>query len=67
METKYSSKSVTLVFNDFNLDLTKMKGGTSMPTETSEVYECEICGAVVEVKEGGAGDLECCGQPMTLK
>ncbi len=38
-----------------------------MPTETSEVYECEICGAVVEVKEGGAGTLECCGQPMTIK
>ena len=38
-----------------------------MPTETSEVYECEICGAVVEVKEGGAGTLECCGQPMSLK
>ena len=38
-----------------------------MPTEANEVYECEICGAVVEVKEGGAGDLECCGQPMTLK
>ncbi len=38
-----------------------------MPTETSEVYECEICGAIVEVKEGGAGTLECCGQPMTIK
>jgi desulfoferrodoxin-like iron-binding protein len=38
-----------------------------MPTETSEVYECEICGAIVEVKEGGAGTLECCGQPMAIK
>ncbi len=38
-----------------------------MATEANEVYECEICGAVVEVKEGGAGDLECCGQPMNLK
>ena len=38
-----------------------------MTTEASEVYECEICGAIVEVKEGGAGELECCGQPMTLK
>jgi desulfoferrodoxin-like iron-binding protein len=38
-----------------------------MATEAGEIYECEVCGAVVEVKEGGAGELECCGQPMTLK
>ncbi len=37
-----------------------------MSTEAGQTYECEICGAVVEVKEGGAGDLECCGQPMAL-
>ncbi len=44
----------------------EMEGGVSMPTETGEIYECDICGAIVEVKEGGAGDLECCGQEMTL-
>ncbi len=44
----------------------EMEGGVSMPTETGEIYECDICGAVVEVKVGGAGDLECCGQEMTL-
>ncbi len=38
-----------------------------MATETGEVYECEVCGAVVEVREGGAGELECCGQLMALK
>ncbi len=38
-----------------------------MPTESGETYECEVCGAVIEVKEGGAGTLECCGQPMILK
>ncbi len=38
-----------------------------MTIESDEEYECEICGAVVEVKEGGAGTLECCGQPITLK
>ncbi|MEE9604806.1 MAG: desulfoferrodoxin FeS4 iron-binding domain-containing protein [Candidatus Scalindua sp.] len=38
-----------------------------MATEAGEVYECEICGAMVEVKEGGAGELVCCDQPMTLK
>lgn len=43
------------------------KGKISMPSETGETYECEICGSVVEVKEGGAGTLECCGQPMTLQ
>ena len=32
--------------------------------ETGEVYKCELCGQVVEVKEGGGGELVCCGQPM---
>ena len=31
-----------------------------------EVYKCEVCGNVVEVLHGGAGDLVCCGQSMTL-
>jgi desulfoferrodoxin-like iron-binding protein len=29
-----------------------------------EVYKCEVCGQVVEVKEGGVGELVCCSQPM---
>ena len=29
-----------------------------------EIYKCEICGNVVEVKEAGDGELVCCGQPM---
>ena len=29
-----------------------------------EVYKCEICGQVVEVKESGDGELVCCGEPM---
>jgi len=32
----------------------------------SEIYKCEICGNIVEVLHGGAGDLVCCGQPMKL-
>lgn len=32
-----------------------------------EVYECEICGNVVEVKEEGGGELICCGEPMQRK
>ncbi len=63
LRPKYPIKTATLVLQI----LTKLNGSRPMPTEANEVYECEICGAVVEVKEGGAGDLECCGQPMTLK
>jgi superoxide reductase len=29
-----------------------------------EVYKCEICGNIVEVLHGGAGELVCCGQAM---
>ncbi len=31
-----------------------------------EVYKCTICGNIVEVLHGGAGQLVCCGQPMNL-
>jgi len=31
-----------------------------------EVYKCEVCGNIVEVLTGGAVQLVCCGQPMTL-
>ncbi len=34
--------------------------------ERFEVYKCEICGNIVEVLHGGAGELVCCGQPMQL-
>jgi len=34
--------------------------------EIGEVYRCEVCGNVVEVKEVGGGELVCCGQPMKL-
>jgi superoxide reductase len=29
-----------------------------------EVYKCSICGNIVEVLHGGAGELVCCGKPM---
>ncbi len=38
-----------------------------MPAEAGEKYEYEICGAMVDAKEGGTEILECYGQPMTLK
>jgi len=29
-----------------------------------EVYKCNICGQIIEVLEGGGGELVCCGQAM---
>jgi superoxide reductase len=29
-----------------------------------EIYKCMVCGNIVEVLFGGAGELVCCGQPM---
>jgi len=33
--------------------------------QTGEIWRCEICGNVVEVKKVGGGQLICCGGPMT--
>jgi len=33
----------------------------------AEVYVCELCGNIVEVLEGAAGSLACCGQDMILQ
>ena len=30
------------------------------------IYKCELCGAMVEVLDLGAGDLTCCNEPMVL-
>jgi len=35
-------------------------------TEKLQVYKCQVCGIVVEVLEGGAGEPVCCGEPMQL-
>lgn len=35
-------------------------------SELLEVYKCELCGAITEVLQGGAGELVCCNQPMVL-
>ena len=35
-------------------------------TKRLQVYKCEICGNIVEVLHEGAGELVCCGKPMTL-
>jgi superoxide reductase len=31
-----------------------------------EIYKCELCGNIVEVLHGGAGELTCCGEAMKL-
>lgn len=35
--------------------------------KVGEIFICEICGNIVEVKEVGGGELFCCGKPMVLK
>lgn len=34
--------------------------------ERLQVYKCEVCGNIVEVLQGGKGELVCCGKPMKL-
>lgn len=41
-------------------------GGKKTMTKKLQIYKCEICGNIVEVLHAGAGELVCCGQPMTL-
>jgi desulfoferrodoxin-like iron-binding protein len=33
-------------------------------SKEGQIFKCEICGNVVEVKEAGGGELICCGEPM---
>jgi len=47
-------------FSTKNLEVFQM-------AENGEVYKCEVCGMVVEVKEAGGGELVCCDQPMELQ
>lgn len=35
--------------------------------EIKQVYKCEVCGNIVEVLHGGAGELVCCGEAMKLQ
>jgi len=34
--------------------------------EKLQVYKCTVCGNIIEVLHGGAGELVCCGKPMEL-
>lgn len=35
-------------------------------SKKNEIYFCEICGAMIEVINGGGGTLVCCNKPMKL-
>ncbi len=35
-------------------------------TKRSQVYKCPVCGNIVEMLHGGAGELVCCDEPMAL-
>jgi len=35
-------------------------------TERNQIFKCEICGNIVEVLRGGAGELFCCGAAMKI-
>ena len=35
-----------------------------MVKNAGEVYKCDICGNVIEVKEAGGGELICCQEAM---
>jgi superoxide reductase len=32
----------------------------------TEIYKCDACGNIVEVVDGGDGELVCCGESMKL-
>jgi len=34
--------------------------------EMNGIYNCSVCGNMVQVVHAGGGDLVCCGQPMQL-
>ncbi len=32
--------------------------------ERLQIYKCAVCGIIVEVLDGGSGQMMCCGEPM---
>jgi len=35
--------------------------------EKMQIFKCSACGNIVEVFQGGNGELVCCGEPMQLQ
>lgn len=36
-------------------------------TELNQIYKCSVCGNIIELVHGGAGELVCCGASMEQK
>jgi len=45
----------------------RREGDTKLANEVGKRYICEKCGTEFIVTKAGEGNLNCCGQPMTLK
>ena len=57
----------TLVDSEVIIITTLLRKRGHKMAQKGEIYKCEICGMVVEVKEDGGGELVCCGEPMILQ
>ncbi len=38
-----------------------------MAADKLQVYKCNVCGIIAEVLDSGAGNMFCCGAPMSLQ
>ncbi len=38
-----------------------------MTSQRLQLYKCQVCGTIVQVLDGGSGNLVCCSIPMTLQ
>jgi superoxide reductase len=47
------------------INIVKSRKGLIMAKKL-QIYKCAVCGNIVEVLHGGAGELVCCGKPMEL-
>jgi superoxide reductase len=55
-----------MVAKKFELIHQMIEKEEELMAERLQVYKCDVCGNIVEVLHGGAGELVCCGQPMKL-
>ena len=51
----------------WHADIEKGEKAMAKVREVGELYRCEVCGNVVDVREVGGGELICCEEPMTLE
>ncbi len=58
-------KVLIILYNSKAVSTYNQEGVYKM-AELMEIYKCESCSNIIEVLNGGVGELVCCGQPMTL-